>query len=332
VSDNERLPASPVGSGEAKGLPGRSALAWRAPARVAGAGLLAVTASIHLYLYLDGYQTIPVIGWLFLLQVVAGFALAGAVSVSAARAVAGRVAAGAGAGFAVSTLAGYLLSVSFGLFGFVEVFTIAGLVAGLVEVACFALLGSLAVAPASPARAPSGAGEGSEHGASRPGARSSGRRGTTASGPILRLRAVSAASLVALALLAGVLASAGTATATAGSPAIHVTLRTERIDGALVLTDARGFTLYWFALDTPRASHCYGTCAEYWPPVIGKPRGGSAISAGLGTVERRGGQLQATYDHHPLYTYIGDSAPGQVNGNGIFLDGGLWHEVRVRRR
>jgi len=33
--------------------------------RLAGAGLLAVTGAIHLDLYLTGYRSIPVIGWLF---------------------------------------------------------------------------------------------------------------------------------------------------------------------------------------------------------------------------------------------------------------------------
>ncbi len=56
--------------------------------RVAGAGLLAATAAIHLDLYLTGYQTIPVIGWLFLLQVIAGFGLTAALLASGSRAVA----------------------------------------------------------------------------------------------------------------------------------------------------------------------------------------------------------------------------------------------------
>jgi hypothetical protein len=64
-----------------------------------------VTGAIHLDLYLTGYRSIPVIGWLFLLQVIAAFALAAAVLVSGSR-----LAAAAGAGFALSTLGGYLLS------------------------------------------------------------------------------------------------------------------------------------------------------------------------------------------------------------------------------
>src|SRR5437870_7983074 len=98
--------------------------------RVTGSGLLIATAAIHLDLYLTGYRTIPTIGWLFLLQVIAGFALALAVLVTGSR-----LAAAAGAGFALATLGGYLLSVWFGLFGFKEVRTTAGIVAGLIEVA-----------------------------------------------------------------------------------------------------------------------------------------------------------------------------------------------------
>jgi hypothetical protein len=100
--------------------------------RVAGGGLLAVTGAIRLDLYLTGYRSIPVIGWLFLLQVIAAFGLAAAVLVSGSR-----LAAAAGAGFALSTLGGYLLSVWIGLFGFKEIRTTAGIVAGVIEVAAF---------------------------------------------------------------------------------------------------------------------------------------------------------------------------------------------------
>ena len=57
----------------------------RAGLRLAGAGLLAVTGAIHLDLYLTGYRSIPVIGWLFLLQVIAAFGLAAAVLATGSR-------------------------------------------------------------------------------------------------------------------------------------------------------------------------------------------------------------------------------------------------------
>ena len=107
--------------------------------RLAGAALLAATAGIHLDLYVTGYKLIPVIGWLFLLQVIGGFALAAAVAVT--RGGLGTLTAFLGAGYAASTLLGYLVSMWIGLFGFTETRTTAGLVAGVIEVAALAVLG-----------------------------------------------------------------------------------------------------------------------------------------------------------------------------------------------
>ena len=131
-----------------------------------------MTGAIHLDLYLTGYRSIPVIGWLFLLQVIAAFGLAAGVLVSGSR-----LAAAAGAGFALSTLGGYLLSV--------------------------------------------------------------------------------------------------------------------------------------------------------WPPVTGTPAAGPGVTGTLGMIKRSDGATQATYNGHPLYTYIADTAPGQAHGNNLNLNGGLWHEVTV---
>src|SRR6202035_541940 len=127
-----------------------SGIDWRRVIlRVAGAGLLIAPAAIHLDLYVTGYRTIPTIGWLFLLQVIAAFGLGLAVLVIPGRLVIpSRLAAASGALFALATLGGYLLTASIGLFGFKEVRTTAGIVAGVVEVAAFAVLAALALAPA----------------------------------------------------------------------------------------------------------------------------------------------------------------------------------------
>ena len=78
--------------------------------RVVGSGLLIATAAIDLYL--TGYRAIPTINWLFLLQVIAAFGLGLAVLAIPRRLVIlGRLAAAAGAGFALATLGSYLLSV-----------------------------------------------------------------------------------------------------------------------------------------------------------------------------------------------------------------------------
>jgi predicted lipoprotein with Yx(FWY)xxD motif len=108
-----------------------------------------------------------------------------------------------------------------------------------------------------------------------------------------------------------------------------VTIKTMRTSKGKVVINATGRTLYWFGKDTKTQSNCNGSCAAYWPPVLGKPVGaaGATLPRGFGTIKRADGQTQATYDGHPLYTYAGDTAAGQVNGNGIKASGGLWWAV-----
>ena len=272
--------------------------------RISGALLLAVSAGIHLDLYLTGYRKIPTIGWLFLLQVIVGFVLTIAALVTRSR-----LAAAASAALALSTLGAYLLAVWIGLFGFKEIRTRAGIAAGLIEVAAFATL-ALAAVTADPAR----------HSDAPPRARAQ-------SAMSLVVGAVSAVSVASLALLGvAVVRADGSPLAVAD---VGATLKTARIGSVDVLTNAAGLTLYWFAPDTSTSSKCFGSCATYWPPVSGSAAAGPGVTGKLGTIKRPGGGLQATYNGHPLYTYIGDSAPGQANGNDLDLNGGFWYDIRV---
>ncbi len=255
---------------------------------IAGAALLIASGSIHLDLYLTGYRSIPTIGPLFLLQVIAAFALAVAIPVTRHW-----LAAAAGAGFAISTLGGYLLSLKVGLFGFTEVRTTAGIVAGIIDVAAFAVLAvAVAIALGLDRRA---------------------------------LQATAAASVVALALLGAFVATPKTQPVASGAQVLEA----KQIGAVNLLTNAKGFTLYSFAPDSPNKSACYGSCAAYWPPVAGNASAGPGVTGTLGTIKRTDGSTQATYDGHPLYTYVGDNAPGQAGGNNINLNGGLWHDVPV---
>jgi len=278
--------------------------------RIAGAVLLAVSASIHLDLYLTGYRSIPTIGWLFLLQVIVGFGLATAALVTRSW-----LAAAASAVFALSTLSAYLVAVWIGLFGFKEVRTRAGIAAGLIEVAAFAVLALAAIA-AGPVRRPDGP--------VSPDARLLARVQAAVS---VVIPAVAVVSVAALSLLGVAVAHAGgPPAATAGAV---VTLKTAKVSGITVLTNTSGLTLYWFAPDTPATSKCTGSCTAYWPPVTGSPKAGPGVTGKLGTIKRPGGGLQATYEGHPLYTYVGDNGPGQAQGNDLNLNGGLWYEVRA---
>jgi predicted lipoprotein with Yx(FWY)xxD motif len=318
--------------------------------RISGAVLLAVSASIHLDLYLTGYQKIPTIGWLFLLQVIVGFMLTIAALVTRSR-----LAAAASAALALSTLGAYLLAVWIGLFGFKEIRTRAGLAAGLIEVAAFATLALAAVTANSgrhadaPARAPAGSSAsvfagtaagssaslfagtaaGSSASVFAGTAGRSGHRARAQRAMSMLVAAVSAVSVAALALLGVAVVSTG------GSPVaaadVGATLKTVKIDGVDVLANSDGLTLYWFEPDTTTSSKCFGSCAIYWPPVSGSPAAGPGVTGKLGTIKRPGGGLQATYNGHPLYTYIGDRGPGQANGNDLDLNGGFWYDIRVSR-
>lgn len=283
----------------------------RWPLRVAGAGLLTASAAVHLDLYATGYRTIPTIGPLFLLQVIAGFALALAVLAApltpmTRRPVIDATISAMAAGFAVSTLGGYLISVWVGLFGFREIRTTAGTVSGVLEVLAFAALATLTVLTVDPRWL----------GRMRRGA---------------ELTVAACTAVAAVVFGASVATASGAAQAQAGAAGASTQLGTTTIGGVSVLTNASGRTLYWFAPDTPSHSVCYGQCAAYWPPVTGNPTAGSGVALSkLGTIRRTDGTLQVTYDGHPLYTYIGDTAPGQANGNKIDLNGGFWYDVPAR--
>jgi predicted lipoprotein with Yx(FWY)xxD motif len=140
------------------------------------------------------------------------------------------------------------------------------------------------------------------------------------------------AGLAAAALMIAACGSSTSSTppaaAASGTPAASSTaLKTATIGGATVLTNAQGFTLYWFAPDTSTTSKCNGSCATFWPPVTGPATAGAGVTGKLATITRADGSTQATYNGHPLYTYKGDTAPGQDKGNGLNISGGLWHDV-----
>jgi predicted lipoprotein with Yx(FWY)xxD motif len=94
-----------------------------------------------------------------------------------------------------------------------------------------------------------------------------------------------------------------------------------------ILVDSKGDTLYLWQADTGAASTCTGACASAWPPLIthGKPIAGPGVSASkLGTTRRNDGTTEVTYNGHPLYTFVGDSGPGQTSGEGNQGFGAEW--------
>jgi len=99
-------------------------------------------------------------------------------------------------------------------------------------------------------------------------------------------------------------------------------------DGSLgtMLVDADGKTLYIFLKDTQNAntSACSGNCADNWPALTDATAGEGIDAALLGSFQRGDGSKQVTYNGWPLYYFVQDSNPGDVNGQGI---GGNWYVI-----
>jgi len=99
-----------------------------------------------------------------------------------------------------------------------------------------------------------------------------------------------------------------------------------------VLTTGSGYALYVFAPDAAKRVSCSGNCLSDWPPL--RPRGPVAGIAGagvrrslLGEDRDSTGRPVVTYAGWPLYTYVGDSAPGYPSGQALDSDGGLWYLI-----
>ncbi|HLI07956.1 MAG TPA: hypothetical protein VKV40_15415 [Ktedonobacteraceae bacterium] len=128
-------------------------------------------------------------------------------------------------------------------------------------------------------------------------------------------------------------ASASTPTSTSPSPTstspssnalIETASATVKGKAETILTDAQGKTLYYFTPDTATTSACTGSCAQTWPPLLmtgsGSPTSAASLPGSL-SVQTTANGSQVEYNGHMLYTYAGDSAPGQTNGEGLF---GKW--------
>jgi predicted lipoprotein with Yx(FWY)xxD motif len=123
-------------------------------------------------------------------------------------------------------------------------------------------------------------------------------------------------------------ASTATSSAASASPtggavktASNSTLR------ATALVDAQGFTVYHLSGEQGGKFICTSAaCEAQWHPVSA-----SAVSAsvgGLTTVKRPDGAAQLAYKGTPLYTFAGDKAPGDANGQGI-KDVGTWTAITM---
>lgn len=118
--------------------------------------------------------------------------------------------------------------------------------------------------------------------------------------------------------------TATTGSTASGGTAVSTAMVSVKGSSKTVLTDSKGMTLYYLTKDTANNATCTGGCAGTWPPLLGTgsgtPTSATQLSGTLSAFDGANGH-QVAYNGHPLYTYAGDSAAGQANGEGI---GGVW--------
>ncbi|MFN2485704.1 MAG: hypothetical protein ABR609_03680 [Acidimicrobiia bacterium] len=112
--------------------------------------------------------------------------------------------------------------------------------------------------------------------------------------------------------------TAAVETTTSAATEGGATLQVASSDLGEILTDAEGMTLYLFMPDEQGDPTCYDQCAENWPALTESVAAGAGLDASLlATAPRTDGTEQVTYNGWPLYYFIGDEAPGDVNGQGL---------------
>ena len=144
------------------------------------------------------------------------------------------------------------------------------------------------------------------------------------------------ASLIALAACSGGASSSGTAGSCAGSTSASTAGDAASTwcsaDGAIIV-NGKGYTLYASSADTAKKSACASSCATIWSAlaVSGVPKLAPGLNKSLaGDVVRADGSHQLTYGGHPLYTYLADTGPHLVNGQGLKSFGGTWYVVSAK--
>ncbi|MCU1458723.1 MAG: lipoprotein [Actinomycetia bacterium] len=164
----------------------------------------------------------------------------------------------------------------------------------------------------------------------------------------LRVAVVAAAALAALALAACGSSSSKAATKTTAKPAATtasaaaaaLVIKTAAVPGlGTILVDDKGMTLYMLEDTAGKPVPCTDAsgCTKAWPDVA-LPDGTTAATAGTGvdaallgtTKSPDSSEMYVTYNNWPVYTFVKDTAPGQVFGQGLQSFGGTWHVLDAK--
>ncbi|HET7048651.1 MAG TPA: hypothetical protein VFI54_10330 [Solirubrobacteraceae bacterium] len=132
---------------------------------------------------------------------------------------------------------------------------------------------------------------------------------------------------VATALLLAACGSASSSSNSSGSSAALVKTASNSAAGGTILVNAGGMTLYRLSGEKAGKLICTSTvCLQTWHPLVASSGKPSGTVGSLTVIKRPNGAMQVAYKGQPLYTFAGDTSPGQDKGQGI-KDVGVWNAV-----
>lgn len=168
-------------------------------------------------------------------------------------------------------------------------------------------------------------------------------------------RLLTASALVAVVLLgtgpatdAGSGSGQNVAASVKGEPPLVVTAAPTLVGRVLFAQSGQALhALYVRSFDwltgpnLPLHSTCFGTCAVAWPPLLAPGPNGPFVAGGgvqlqdLGTVPYSANgvtEYQVTYFGQPLYEFVRDTAPLDINGENVGAFNTYWHLVAIDGR
>jgi predicted lipoprotein with Yx(FWY)xxD motif len=137
-------------------------------------------------------------------------------------------------------------------------------------------------------------------------------------------RAITGARLLAVTVGVTAISVAGVMSASAATTKSVVEVVKNAKLHETILVNRKGFTLYSLSAEKRGRFICTDTsCLSVWKPLVvargTKPTGAPKLA----TIRRPDGRTQVTYRGLPLYSFSGDTKPGDTKGNG-FKDVGTW--------
>ena len=97
----------------------------------------------------------------------------------------------------------------------------------------------------------------------------------------------------------------------------EVEVKIAQSDLGPILVDQSGRTLYAFTKDENKSGACDADCVAVWPALTFESTVETEDGADGNLVTKIEESSQAVYGKWPLYYFVGDQVPGDLNGQGV---------------